>query len=375
MPLRPIRVLIVDDSATIRQLIRLRLSADPRLLVVGEAGDAFAAREKIKQLNPDVLTLDVEMPGMTGLDFLERLMRLRPMPVIMVSSETQRGSQAALEALSLGAVDCIGKPTGPAAGDSFAALPELLCMAAKARVQPAGTVQAALPPPPSNFRWNGRYVLIGSSTGGVDALETLLSGFPADCPPTLITQHMPPSFLSSFATRLDQRISPHLSLATDGAKLEPGRIYLAPGGETHLTIVAGANPVCRLVAAEKRSGHRPSVDVLFGSAVPIASRVVAVMLTGMGRDGADEMLNLRRGGARCLSQDEASCVVFGMPRASLENGASEAAIPLRALAGRILDCAGKAAGDNTQTPLRAAPGHQTPPAPLASSGTLREVRP
>ncbi|MFB2531383.1 chemotaxis response regulator protein-glutamate methylesterase [Paracoccus sp. p3-h83] len=342
MPQQPVRVLVVDDSITIRQLIRLRLAGDPRLVVVGEAADAFDAREKIKLLNPDVITLDVEMPGMSGLDFLERLMRLRPTPVIMVSSETHRGSHAALEALSLGAVDCIGKPINAHSAESFAQLPDLLCMAAQARLRQAGP-RPDNPPPPSNFRWNGRVVLIGSSTGGVDALETVLSGFPADCPPTLITQHMPAGFLSSFAARLDQRIAPHLSLATDGARLEQGRVYLAPGGETHLAVLPGSAPSCRLVQSDKRSGHRPSVDVLFASAVPMASRVVAALLTGMGRDGADEMLSLRQAGARCLAQDEASCVVYGMPRAAVENGGAEQVVPLRGIAARILEAAGKGA--------------------------------
>lgn len=360
---RPIRVLIVDDSQTIRQLIRLRLSADPRLLVVGEAADAFDAREKVKQLNPDVLTLDVEMPGMSGLDFLERLMRLRPMPVIMVSSETQKGSQAALEALSLGAVDCIGKPTSPTGADSFAALADLLCMAAKARLRTAGGKDIAAPPP-TDFRWNGRYVLIGSSTGGVDALETVLSGFPADCPPTVITQHMPASFLASFAARLDQRIAPRLSLAQDGSRLEPGRIFLAPGGDVHLGIAPGPVPTCRLLATEKRSGHRPSVDVLFGSAVPMAARVVAVMLTGMGRDGAEEMLNLRQGGSRCMAQDEASCVVYGMPRAAMENGAAEMAVPLARISSRIMEWAGKPSLSDRATASAAATQH-----PSASAST------
>lgn len=339
----PVKVLIVDDSATIRHLIRLRLSSDPRLMVVGDAADAFEAREKIKQLNPDVLTLDVEMPGMSGIDFLSRLMRLRPMPVIMVSTETHRGSHAALEALSLGAVDCVGKPMAGQAQDTLAQLPDLLCMAAKAQLRPGGERREEPMPPPGCYRWNGKVVLIGSSTGGVDALETVLSGYPADCPPTLITQHMPPGFLTSFASRLDHRIAPRLTLASDGAPLEQGCVYLAPGGDTHLTLVPGQAPVCRLLASDKRSGHRPSVDVLFGSAVPMAARVAAVMLTGMGRDGAEEMLRLRQGGARCLAQDEASCVVYGMPKAAMENGAAEVAVPLRGIAAKILDWTGKPA--------------------------------
>lgn len=333
------RVLIVDDSPTIRRLIRARLATDPRLVVVGEAADAYEAREKIKALQPDVLTLDVEMPRMSGLEFLEKLMRLRPMPVVMISTLTHKGAKAALEALSLGAVDCIGKPAGPEAHGGFGDLADTLVMAAGARLRDPG-------PRPAigqgvDFHWNGRVVLVGSSTGGVDALETVLAGYPANCPPTLITQHMPEGFLASFAQRLAGRIAPRMSLAKDGAPLLQGHVYLAPGGETHLTVRAAEPPVCRLISGDKRSGHRPSVDVLFESAVPIANRVISVLLTGMGRDGAEGMAALRRGGAHCLAQDEVSCVVFGMPRAALENGAAEAAVPLTRMASEILRLAGR----------------------------------
>ncbi len=333
------RVLIVDDSLTIRSLIRARLSEDPRIEVVGEAEDPYEAREKIKALSPDVLTLDVEMPRMNGLDFLERLMRLRPMPVIMVSTLTQKGSAAALEALSLGAIDCLGKPAADKIPETFERLGDLLVAAASARVRDPSqrrTPQAA----PTDFQWNGKHLLIGSSTGGVDALETVLAGFPANCPPTLITQHMPESFLASFAGRLNGRIAPKLQLAETGLPLQPGHIYLAPGGDTHLTVEPGDPPRCRLATGEKRSGHRPSVDVLFESAVPMAPRVVAALLTGMGRDGAEQMLALRKAGARCLAQDEASCVVFGMPRVALETGAAEAAVPLGNMAREMLALAG-----------------------------------
>lgn len=332
--MQPKRVLIVDDSPTIRLLIRNRLAQDPRLVVVGEASDPFEAREKIKSLLPDVLTLDVEMPRMNGIDFLEKLMRLRPMPVIMVSTETHKGSAAALEALALGAVDCIGKPSFDRLDDSLAQLADLLVVAADARLRapgPRAPVETIV-----DFDWNGKSVLIGSSTGGVDALETLLAGYPTNCPPTLITQHMPEGFLASFARRLASRIAPKIELATQDAPLLPGHVYLAPGGAYHLAVVPGEKPRCKLVADEKCNGHRPSVEVLFGSAVPMARRVVAVMLTGMGRDGAEAMLDLRRSGARCLAQDEASCVVYGMPRAAVENGAAETAVPITRMAREIL---------------------------------------
>ncbi|MDP3862926.1 MAG: chemotaxis response regulator protein-glutamate methylesterase [Phaeovulum sp.] len=330
----PVRVLIVDDSPTIRRLIRARIGADPRLTVVGEASDAFEAREKIKALNPDVLTLDVEMPRMDGLAFLEKLMRLRPMPVVMVSTLTERGGAAALEALSLGAVECIGKGGGSALAASFEHLPDILIMAAKARLHGAGA--RAIAAPPADYSWNGRLVLIGASTGGVDALETLLAGYPAHCPPTLITQHMPPSFLASFAARLAQKFAPRVLLAEDGMPIEPGHVYLAPGGAYHLALAAATPPRCRLISAEPVNGHRPSVDVLFDSALPLAPMCLSVLLTGMGRDGAAAMLRLRQNGARCLAQDEASSVVFGMPRAALHIGAAEAAVPIADMARQIL---------------------------------------
>ena len=330
----PKRVLIVDDSPTIRALIRAKLALDPRLCVVGEASDPFEAREKIKELSPDVLTLDVEMPRMDGLTFLEKLMRLRPMPVVMISTETQKGSASALEALSLGAVDCIGKPTADRVSDGFLNLADLLVVAAQARLR-SPAMRPAINPA-SDFQWNGKYVLIGSSTGGVDALETVLSSFPPNCPPTVITQHMPESFLASFARRLDTRMVPKVALATEGAPLLPGCVYLAPGGEHHLALKAGDPARCHLVASDKRNGHRPSVEVLFDSAHPFGAQVVAAMLTGMGRDGAEAMHRLRLAGARCLAQDEATCVVFGMPRAALDLGAAERAVPIGKMADALL---------------------------------------
>ncbi|MBD3787046.1 MAG: chemotaxis response regulator protein-glutamate methylesterase [Sphingomonadales bacterium] len=344
------RVLIVDDSSTIRQLIRNRLAGDRRLVVVGEASDPYEAREQIKLLCPDVMTLDVEMPRMNGLDFLEKLMRLRPMPVVMISTETQRGSTAALEALSLGAVECVGKPNADRLPETFLNLADLLVAAADANIRDPRSRIASKPA--TGFRWNGRYVLIGSSTGGVDALETLLSGYPENCPPTLITQHMPESFLASFAKRLSSRIAPSMSLAHPDAPLLQGHVYLAPGGDYHLGVTGGEAPRCRLIEAEKRNGHRPSVDVLFESAVTIAPRVVSVLLTGMGRDGAEGMGRLRSAGAHCLAQDQATSVVFGMPRAALEIGAAERAVPLGRMSDEILKLCGRAGGDEISSQLR-----------------------
>lgn len=337
------RVLIVDDSSTIRQLIRNRLAGDRRLLVVGEASDPYEAREQIKLLRPDVLTLDVEMPRMNGLDFLEKLMRLHPMPVVMISTETQRGSTAALEALSLGAVECVGKPNADRLPETFLNLAELLVAAADANIrQPQSRISAQ---PATGFHWNGRFVLIGSSTGGVDALETLLSGYPVNCPPTLITQHMPESFLASFAKRLSSRIAPKMALATPDGPLLQGHVYLAPGGDFHLGVTPGETPRCRLISGEKRNGHRPSVDVLFESALPMASRIISVLLTGMGRDGAEAMRQLRSAGAHCLAQDQATSVVFGMPKAALDSGAAERAVPLGRMASEILSLAARPGQD------------------------------
>lgn len=332
--MRPKRVLIVDDSSTIRQLIRAKVAQDPRLVVVGEASDPFDAREKIKMLAPDVLTLDVEMPRMNGLEFLEKIMRLRPMPVIMVSTETHKGSTAALEALSLGAVECVGKPRFGSDTECFGDLADLLVVAADAQLRGLSSRQYARPA--TNFEWNGNHVVIGSSTGGVDALENILACYPQNCPPTLIAQHMPESFLASFARRLAGKVAPRIELASQGAPLLPGRVYLAPGGEYHLGAKPGEVPTCNLIASEKCNGHRPSVEVLFDSSLSIAPKTVAVMLTGMGRDGAEAMLRLRKAGARCFAQDEATCVVFGMPRAALELGAAEAAVPIGHMAQTIL---------------------------------------
>lgn len=341
--MRPVKVLIVDDSMTMRRLIRLALSDDPRIEVVGEARDTAQATARIAELRPDVLTLDVEMPGESGLAFLERLMVDRPMPVIMVSTLTQSGSAAAVQALSLGAIDCVGKPSAPQSGD-FAGLRDLIVAAAGARIRARPRPAPAPPlaePRDRGFAWNGRVVLIGSSTGGVDALERILAEFPSNCPPTLITQHMPPAFLANFAQRLDARIAPRVRLAETGLPVQQGSIYIAPGGETHLRLGQPRAPVCELVEDDKRNGHRPSVDFLFESGAALGERAIGVMLTGMGRDGAEAMLTLRRAGATCLAQDEATSVVWGMPRVAHELGAVDRLVPLPQIADEILTLAGR----------------------------------
>lgn len=337
----PARVLVVDDSPTMRGLITAVLRSDPDVSVIGQAGDALEAREAIKQLNPDVVTLDIEMPNMNGLDFLERIMRLRPMPVIMVSSLTHRGAEATLAALEIGAFDCVGKP---APGDSrpFVDLAEKVKAAARSsrdhgRGGVVPTRAASVPPEPSSYRVGRKIVAIGSSTGGVEALINVLQKFPANCPPTVITQHMPSTFTKSFAERLNRLCQPVVQEAYDGARLEVGKIYLAPGGERHLQVTNSAAPCCRLIDRDPVNGHRPSVDVLFDSVAELAGRnAVGVILTGMGRDGAAGLLKMRHAGARTLGQNEKTCVVYGMPRVAYELGAVESQLPLGSIGEEIL---------------------------------------
>lgn len=336
-----IKVLVVDDSATMRSLISAVLRRDPDIEVVGTAEDPLEARAKIKTLNPDVLTLDVEMPNMNGLEFLEKIMRLRPMPVVMVSTLTQAGTDVTLAALEIGAVDAVAKPAvGHPASEAFADLAEKVKSAARARVRPLEprNVQAHQ----GVYHADPNHILaIGSSTGGVEALLTILSAFPADCPATVITQHMPASFTRSFAARLDRTSNVNVSEAVDGAVLQTGHVYLAPGGAAHLTVVGGR---CRLVTSDPVNGHRPSVDVLFESVARLGRPMTGVILTGMGRDGARGLKTMRDAGARTFGQDEASCVVYGMPKAAFEVGAVERQMPLTRLAPAILEsCAAKGA--------------------------------
>jgi len=330
-----IRALIVDDSATMRSLISAVLSRDPDIEVVGQAGDPYEAREAIKALNPDVITLDVEMPNMNGIEFLEKIMRLRPMPVVMVSTLTVRGAEVTLAALELGAVDCVAKPaTGGL--DAFKDLAEKVKAAARARVRPLRDTHGQAPATVEHVP-DGRLIAIGSSTGGVEALIAVVSRFPANCPPTLITQHMPATFTKSFAERLDRLSAPKVEEAYDGAPVEPGRVYVAPGGACHLEVTGRARMVCRVQPGEPVSGHRPSVDVLFRSVARLAGdRAVGAILTGMGRDGAQGLLEIRQAGGRTVGQDEASSVVYGMPRAAFEIGAVERQAPLDRMAAELL---------------------------------------
>ncbi len=342
----PVRVLIVDDSATMRSLISAVLRRDPEISVVGTAADPLEARTAIKELNPDVITLDVEMPNMNGLEFLEKIMRLRPMPVVMVSTLTQAGTDVTLAALEVGAVDAVAKPApGVPAQEAFADLAEKVKIAARSRVRPleareARTVDGA-------YRADPNHVLaIGASTGGVEALLNILSAFPANCPATVVTQHMPATFTKSFAARLDKASGATVTEAVDGAPLMPGHVYIAPGGERHLEV---SNGRCRLVAADTVNGHRPSVDVLFNAVARLGRPMTGVILTGMGKDGAKGLLAMRQAGARTLGQDEASSVVYGMPRAAFELGAVERQLSLPRLAPAILDLC--AAGAHAAKPV------------------------
>ncbi len=331
-----VSVLIVDDSPTMRGLIAAALRRDPEIEIVGSAADPLEARAAIKALNPDVITLDVEMPNMNGLEFLEKIMRLRPMPVVMVSTLTQKGAEVTLAALELGAVDAVGKPgAGMTAAEAFADLPARVKIAARSRVRAGaatGPTHVA-----TDYRAAGDHVLaIGASTGGVEALMGIVGAFPADCPATVITQHMPATFTRSFAARLDKISAATVREAADGDVLQRGTVYLAPGGEAHLE-VSGATPRCHLIATDPVNGHRPSVDVLFRSVARLRRPMTGVILTGMGRDGAQGLLEMRQAGARTLGQDETSSVVYGMPRAAFEIGAVERQLPLSRLPAAILD--------------------------------------
>ncbi len=334
----PVRVVIVDDTRTIRAMIRAMLEASAQIEVVGEAGDPYEARELIRELNPDVITLDVVMPRMDGLSFLQRLMSLRPMPVVMVSSRTTEKSREAITALSLGAVDCVdlGQLQRTKNGDQLA---KTVLMAAGSnlvgmshRNQPAISTTGGS----TKFDWNGKIVTIGSSTGGVDALLQVLTPMPEDCPPIVIAQHMPKTFLESFAGRLERHCRPSVQITEDGAKLRQGNVYLAAGGEVHAVLSQRDPYSIQHIEHDGTEPYVPSVNLLFSSAVPHARRVVGVMLTGMGNDGAEAMLQMRTAGAHTIVQDSASAVIDGMPRSAREIGAAEEVVGLAKIGDSIL---------------------------------------
>lgn len=339
---KPVRVLIVDDSAVMRQLLSTLLSADPEIEVVGTAGDPYIARDRIKALNPDVVTLDIEMPHMDGVTFLRKIMTLRPMPVIMVSTLTQAGAEITLEALEIGAVDFIAKPTTDLANAMAGLAEELqekIKAAAHTRISARRVSRPALASRRERqVRSSDKIVVIGASTGGVEALKTVLMGLPAECPPILITQHMPPRFTAAFAERLNRECPMTVSEATHNEVVEPNHAYIAPGSH-HLELVrASGHYRCSLSDGPTVSGHRPSVDTLFRSVARIAGKgAIAVILTGMGKDGAEGLLELRKAGATTLGQDEASSLIYGMPKAAFERGAVMRQYSLSHMADAILD--------------------------------------
>lgn len=336
----PIRVLVVDDQPSMRALISHALRQQGDIEIVAEAGNAREARDAVVGLHPAVITLDVEMPGLDGIEFLERLMRARPTPVVMVSSRTHCGSEAAIRALAHGAVACMAKPraTGASLGAEWDELRKLVRIAARAKVSGRRFDNGAFPAKPQTpNRWNRKIVLIGASTGGVEAIERVLSTFPADCPPTLITQHMPAGFLASFAARLDRHVAPAVRLARDMDHPARGEVLLAPGGRAHMRLdTSAAVPRVQLDEAPPVSGHRPSVDVLFTSALPVARNCVSILLTGMGKDGARGMRALRDAGARTIVQDQESAVIWGMPGAASRLGAAEQTLPLGEIGPAVL---------------------------------------
>ncbi|QCP47774.1 chemotaxis response regulator protein-glutamate methylesterase [Trinickia violacea] len=349
--MQKIKVLCVDDSALIRSLMTEIINSQPDMTVVATAPDPLVARELIKQHNPDVLTLDVEMPRMDGLDFLEKLMRLRPMPVVMVSSLTERGSEITLRALELGAVDFVTKPkVGIRDGmlDYAEKLADKVRAAARARVRQAAPAQhaaagaaagaAAHAPMLNNpLVSTEKLIIIGASTGGTEAIREVLVPLPPDAPAVLIAQHMPPGFTKSFAQRLNGLCRIGVKEAEHGERVLPGHAYIAPGHAHLLLARSGANYIAHLSDDPPVNRHRPSVDVLFRSAAQHAGKnAVGVILTGMGKDGAAGLLDMRNSGAYTLAQDEASCVVFGMPREAIAMGGADEVAPLSEMSRRVM---------------------------------------
>jgi two-component system chemotaxis response regulator CheB len=356
------RVVVVDDSALVRSLLTEIINRQADMQCVGAAADPLVAREMIRELNPDVITLDIEMPRMDGLDFLAKLMRLRPMPVVMVSTLTERGAEATLRALELGAIDFVAKPRiGVADGLKMLAadITAKIRVAATAKVHKsheavgrhASAATSAITAAP--VRAMGRLstekiIFIGASTGGTEATKELLMGLPADAPAVMITQHMPAGFTRNYATRLDGLCRISVKEASDGERVLPGHAYIAPGG-LHLSVErSGANYVARVADGDPVNRHKPSVEVLFLSAARVVGpNALGVMLTGMGADGARAMKVLRDAGSYNLVQDEATCVVFGMPKEAIAAGAAHEVLPLHAIAPRLIERLLSSAGIST----------------------------
>jgi two-component system, chemotaxis family, protein-glutamate methylesterase/glutaminase len=352
-----LKVLIVDDSALVRRILTELLSADPEVEVVGTASDAYMARDKIKALNPDVITLDVEMPKMDGVTFLRNLMRLRPMPVVMVSSLTEHGAEITLDALAVGAVDYLPKPKIDLAatlGDYAEELCAKIKMAAKARVRrysgdaPGAAGLANVPPrlsadailpktaAPKQFRTTDRIIAIGASTGGTEAIRNVLVELPADTPGIVIAQHIPKAFSTPFAKRMNACCQMTVYEAEDGQQVLPGHVYIAPGDRHLLLVRDGARYVCKLDDGQPVNRHKPSVDVLFRSVAQQAGRnAIGVILTGMGKDGAEGLKEMRDAGSPTIAQDEATSVVWGMPREAVAIGAALQVMGLHEIPARL----------------------------------------
>ena len=348
--MQKIDVVVVDDSALVRSLLAAIIDAEPDMRCVGAASDPYIAREMIRKLDPTVITLDVEMPRMDGLDFLERLMRLRPMPVVMISTLTARGAETTLRALELGAIDFVAKPrVGISQGLSEAGhdIVEKIRTAARARVRRHAGATPSLPdastptgPPPraGSSRGTERLVAIGASTGGTEAIREILAAMPPDCPGVVITQHMPPGFTRSFAARLDRSCRIWVKEGEPDERILTGHAYIAPGGAQMRIARSGSDMILKISDEPPVNRHKPSVDVLFRSvAQHVGANAIGVMLSGMGRDGADAMRLMLDAGSWNIAQDEASCVVYGMPREAVAAGAVSVILPLPRIADAVLD--------------------------------------
>jgi two-component system chemotaxis response regulator CheB len=340
----PYKVLIIDDSALMRQLLTTILGSDPDLKVVGTAGDPFIARDMIIDLKPDVLTLDIEMPRMDGLTFLEKLMRGHPMPVIMISSLTSHGADTTLRALALGAIDYIAKPTVDVSNGTIERAEEIVAKvkaAAKARVRRAGVEKSSVATPTGcayRFSATHKIVAIGASTGGTEALKEVLSPLPADFPGIVIVQHMPEAFTRQFAERLDSLCKIRVKEAQDGDRILPGHALLAPGGHHMAVVRRGAEYAVHVYRGERVNRHLPSVDVLFSSCARFMGKnALGVLLTGMGADGAKGMLEMKQAGAFNIAQDESTSVVFGMPREAILLNAVNQVLPLYQIANALAE--------------------------------------
>ena len=353
--MKKIRVIVVDDSALVRSLLAEIIGRQPDMECIGAANDPLVAREMIREMNPDVITLDIEMPKMDGIEFLGRLMRLRPMPVVMISTLTERGAEITMRALELGAVDFVAKPRiGLVDGikELSVQIVEKIRIAASAHIRRslshdnartlAGSVAGVASEARTTSQLLGRLsteklIFIGASTGGTEAIKEVLMRMPADSPGIAITQHMPPGFTSSFAARLNGLCQITVQEAVDGARILPGHAYIAPGGKQFWVSRSGANYICVVQDGEAVNRHKPSVEVLFKSAAKVVGRnAFGLMLTGMGADGAAAMKEMKDAGSYNYVQDEASCIVFGMPREAILHGAADEILPLNEIAPALI---------------------------------------